>query len=109
MKSVSIRDLKNNPSTMTNFLTNGELVFVTKHNKPIGVTLPIDNSIKNQSLKEILYFNLYKNNEISFGKLAELLNIKKDKLREMFASLDMPVIDYNTKDVEDELIDFKEL
>ncbi len=109
MKSVTIRDIKNNPATMTNYLANGESVFVTKHGKPIGVTLPLDDSMVNQSLKELLYFDLYKKGEISFGKLAEFLEVRKDKLRRMFASLDMPLIDYDVSEVAQELKAFKNL
>jgi len=109
MKSITLRDIKNNPAIMTNYLANGEPVFVTKHGKPIGITLPLDDSIVNQSIKELLYFDLYKKDEISFGKLAEFLGVRKDKLRRMFASLDMPVIDYDSSEVTQELEAFKNL
>lgn len=103
MQSVTIRDLKNNPATMTHYLENGKPVFVTKHGKPIGITLPLDDGLVNQSIKELLCFDLYEQGEISFGKLAEFLNISKDKLRKMFVVMDKPVIDYPLSDIEDEL------
>ncbi len=109
MKSVTLRDIKNNPAIMTKYLEKGELVFITKHGKPIGVTLPLDDSIVNQSLKEILFFDLYKKGEISFGKLAQFLGMRKDKLRRMFASLNIPVIDYNAGEVLEEMETFKDL
>ena len=109
MKSVTIRDIKNNPSIMTKYLSEGEVVFVTKHGKPIGVTLPVDDSLESQSLREILYFDLYKKGEISFGKLAEFLGVRKDKLRRMFTSLDIPMLDYDSSEVAQELEDFKSL
>jgi prevent-host-death family protein len=109
MKSVTLRDIKNNPAIMTKYLANGEPVFVTKHGKPIGVTLPLDDSIVNQSLKEILFFDLYKKGEISFSKLAQFLGVRKDKLRKMFASLNIPVIDYEANEVLEELEAFKDL
>lgn len=109
MQSVTIRDLKNNPATMTAHLEQGQPVFVTKHGKPIGITLPLDESMIDQSIKEMLFFHLYKEGEISFGKLAEFLDLSKEKLRKMFASLDMPVIDYDPKEVMAELEAFKNL
>ena len=109
MKSVTLRDIKNNPATMTNHLAKGDPVFVTKHGKPIGITLPLDDGMVNQSIKELLYFDLYKKDEISFGKLAEFLGVRKDKLRRMFASLNMPVIDYSPDEVVKELEAFKNL
>ena len=109
MESVTLRDIKNNPATMTSYLSEGKAVFVTKHGKPIGITLPLDDSIVNQSIKELFYFDLYNKGEISFGKLAEFLGVRKDKLRRMFASMNLPVIDYSASDVEDELEAFKDL
>ena len=109
MTSVTIRDIKNNPATMISPLADGNPVFVTKHGKPIGIALPLDDSMVNQSIKELLYFDLYKNDEISFGKLAEFLGVRKDKLRRMFTSLNMPVIDYDAGEVTEELKAFKNL
>lgn len=109
MESVTLRDIKNNPATMTSHLSEGKAVFVTKHGKPIGITLPLDDSMVNQSIKELLYFDLYKKDEISFGKLAEFLGVRKDKLRRMFASMNLPVIDYDASEVKDELEAFKNL
>jgi len=103
MQSVTINELKNNPTTITNFLEKGIPVFLTEHSKPIGITVPIDDSIVNQSINELLLFDLYKTGEISFGKLAELLNVSKEKLRNMFVTLNMPVINYSPDEIKDEL------
>jgi antitoxin (DNA-binding transcriptional repressor) of toxin-antitoxin stability system len=107
MQSVSMRDLKNNPATMTSHLEEGDAVFVTKHGKPIGITFPLDNSMVNQSIKELLFFDLYNKGEISFGKLAQFLDVSKDKLRKMFTAMNLPVIDYDPKEVENELSVFE--
>jgi len=109
MESVTLRDIKNNPATMTSHLSDGKPVFLTKHGKPIGITLPLDDNMVNQSIKELLYFDLYKQDEISFGKLAEFLGVRKDKLRKMFASMNMPVIEYDASEVQEELEAFKNL
>jgi len=109
MHSVTIRDIKNNPATMVSQLEKGNSVFLTKHGKAIGVTIPLDDSIIDKSVKEILYFDLYKKGEISFGKLAQLLGVRKSKLRKMFASMNMPVIDYNPKEITQELEILKDL
>ncbi|MEE9354590.1 MAG: UPF0175 family protein [Methylococcaceae bacterium] len=103
MHSITIRDLKNNPAIMTRHLEAGDSVFITKHGKPIGITLPLDDSLVNQGIKELLFFDLYKKGEISFGKLAEFLDVSKARLRKMFVALDMEVIDYAPNEVEDEL------
>ena len=103
MHSVTIRDLKNNPSSMTHHLANGVPVFLTKHGRPIGITLPLDDSLINRSIKELFFFDLYNKGEISFGKLSSFLEVSKARLREMFVALDMPVIDYPVSEIKDEL------
>jgi len=109
MHNVSIRDLKNNPASMTARLEQGHSVFVTKRGKPIGVTLPLDDSVVDHSLKELLYFDLYNKGEISFGKLAKFLGVTKPQLRRMFTAMEMPVIDYSVDEVAKELETFKAL
>jgi prevent-host-death family protein len=77
MQSVAIRDLKNNPSNMTKHLENGEPVFVTKHGKPVGITLPLNDDVFSLGLKKAVAVELYKMGVVSLGKMAEILEIKK--------------------------------
>ena len=107
MTSVTLRELKNNPATMTVPLQSGDPVFVTKHGKPIGVTVPLGESVVDRGIKELLYFDLYQKGEISFGRLAEFLGVSKSRLREMFGAMGMAVIDYTPQDVEQDLRDFE--
>ena len=109
MQSLTIRDIKNNPASMTAPLEEGNSVFITKHGKPIGITVPLNGGILEHSVKELLFFDLYNKDLISFGKLAEFLGVRKDQLRKMFVSMNMPVIDYSVQDVQDELEAFKNL
>ena len=69
----------------------------------IGVTIPLNDEIENLSLKELLYFNLYKQNKISFGKLAEFLKMDKATLRKIFATMNINLSDYNPSEVKKEL------
>jgi antitoxin (DNA-binding transcriptional repressor) of toxin-antitoxin stability system len=103
MHTVTIRDIKNNPANMTAPLENGHPVFVTKHGKPIGVTIPMLNEMVDQGVKELLYFDLYDRGEISFGKLAQFLGTGKRELRKMFDAMNKSVIDYSAQSVAQEL------
>jgi antitoxin (DNA-binding transcriptional repressor) of toxin-antitoxin stability system len=103
MDSVTVRDIKNNPASMTAPLEKGRPVFVTKHGKPIGVTIPMQETMVDRSIKELLYFDLYDRGEISFGKLAQFLGTGKRQLRKMFDAIGKPVIDYSPESVSDEL------
>ncbi len=79
MQTVSIRDLKNNPSNMTKYLENNESVFVTKHGKPIGITIPLNDDTLSMGIKKTVALEQYKQGLISMGKMAEIMGIDKQE------------------------------
>lgn len=103
MKSVAIRDLKNNPSSMTKYLDNKESVFVTRHNKPIGVTIPLNDDTLSIGIKKLLVLEQYKNGTISLGKMAELLEISKDEAMSLLNSLNIDFLELNKDELMQEL------
>ena len=62
---------------MTKHLDAGDSVFVTKHGKPIGITLPLNDDIFSIGVKKSVAVQLYKMGLISLGKMAEILEINK--------------------------------
>jgi len=93
MQSVAIRDLKNNPSSMTKYLDEGSSVFVTRHGKPIGITIPLNDDLFSIGVKKTVAIELYKMEIISLGKMAEMLNIKKREAMSLLNSLSVVWID----------------
>jgi len=67
MQTVAIRDLKNNPSNMTKYLENNESVFITKHSRPIGITLPLNDDTLSIGIKNLVAIEQYQNGLISFS------------------------------------------
>jgi len=104
MQSVAIRDLKNNPSNMTKYLENNESVFITKHNRPIGITIPLNDDALSLGVKKLLVLEQYKEGIISLGKVAELLSISKDEAISLVNRLGMDWLDM-TKDELDEQVE----
>ena len=102
MQTMAIRDLKNNPSDLTKHLENNELVFVTKHGKPIGITLPLNDSTLSLGIKKAAALELYKSGIISMGKMAEIMEISKPEAMKLLNDMKIDWIDYNSKDLEDE-------
>ena len=89
MENVSIRDLKNNPSSMTKYLDEGSSVFVTRHGKPIGITLPLNDDIFSIGVKKTVAIELYKMSIISLGKMAEMLEIPKQEAMSLLNTLNV--------------------
>jgi len=102
MHSVSIRDLKNNPSSLTKYLDEGSSVFVTRHGKPIGITLPLNDDVFSVGVKKSVAVELYTMGVISLGKMAEILEIRKKEAMGLLNSLDVLWIEDDVKAIEEE-------
>lgn len=103
MQSVAIRDLKNNPSNMTKYLENGESVFVTKHGKPIGITIPLNDDVMSMGIKKAVALEQYKQGLISMGKMAEFLSISKKDAMKLLNDLNIEWIEYSQEALDKEM------
>ncbi|HHD82162.1 MAG TPA: hypothetical protein ENK82_00010 [Campylobacterales bacterium] len=102
MQTVAIRDLKNNPSSMTKYLDEGSSVFVTKHGKPIGITLPLNDDVFSIGVKKTVALELYKMGIISLGKMSEMLEIPKRDTMSLLNSLNIEWIEDDVEAIKDE-------
>jgi predicted HTH domain antitoxin len=99
MQTVAIRDLKNNPSNMTKYLENNESVFITKHSRPIGITLPLNDDTLSIGIKNLVAIEQYKNGLISLGKMAEFLEISKQEAMSLVNRLGIDWLDYDENEL----------
>lgn len=103
MQTVTIRDLKNNPSNLTKYLENGESVFVTKHNKPIGITIPLNEDVLSIGIKKAVAIEQYKMGLISIGKMAQFLSISKTNAMRLLNDLKIDWLDYEADELNEQL------
>jgi len=103
MQTVSIRDLKNNPSNMTKYLENNESVFVTKHGKPIGITIPLNDDTLSMGIKKTVALEQYKQGLISMGKMAEIMGIDKQEAMQILHNLGLNWIEEDMDVIQSEV------
>ena len=103
MQTVAIRDLKNNPSNMTKYLENNESVFITKHSRPIGITLPLNDDTLSIGIKNLVAIEQYRNRLISLGKMAEFLEISKQEAMSLVNRLGIDWLDYDQEELDTQL------
>ena len=108
MKTLAIRDLKNNPSDITKYLQENETVFITKHSKPIGVTIPLNDDVLSIGVKKMVAIDQYKNGMISLGKMAEFLEISKQEARSLVETLGIEWLSYTEEEIESEVETIRE-
>ena len=99
MQTITIRDLKNNPSSMTKYLDEGDSVFVTRHGKPIGITLPLNDDLFSVGVKKTVAVELYKMEIISLGKMAEMLEIPKQEAMSLLNGLNVTWIEDDVESI----------
>ncbi|MGB3919353.1 UPF0175 family protein [Thiothrix litoralis] len=105
MHAIAIRELRNNPASLTRSLEQNEYVFITKHGKPIGVAIPLTDENLQIGLTKATALQAWRNGDISLGKMAELVHMEKRELRHVLSSMGLPMIDYPADEVSAE-IDF---
>ena len=103
MRTVAIRDLKNNPSNMTKYLENNESVFITKHSRPIGITLPLNDDTLSVGIKNLVALEQYKTGLISLGKMAEFLEISKQEAMSLVNRLGIDWLYYDENELNSQL------
>lgn len=84
---------------MTKYLENNESVFITKHSKPIGITIPLNDDTLSIGIKSVIAIEQYQNGLISMGKMAEFLSISKQEAMSLLNTLGIDWMEYD----EDEL------
>ena len=88
---------------MTKYLKEGESVFVTKHNKPIGITIPLNDDVLSIGIKKAVAIEQYKMGLISIGKMAQLLSISKTKAIRLLNDLNIDWLDYDADELKEQL------
>jgi antitoxin (DNA-binding transcriptional repressor) of toxin-antitoxin stability system len=93
MQAVAVKDLRNHPSHLTGPLERNEHVVITRHGKPIGVAVPLNDENLSIGLARATALQAWRAGEISLGKMAELVQMDKNELRALVAGLELPIID----------------
>ena len=109
MQTIAIRELKTNPSQLTKYLEDGDSVFVTKRGKPIGYTIPLGDDIFSIGVKKAIALDMYKKEQISMGKMAEMMSMSKSEAMKMLNSLKIDWIELDTAELDEQLETMKGL
>lgn len=88
---------------MTKYLENNEVVFITKHSKPIGITLPLNDDTLSLGLKKAVALEQYQHGLISLGKMAEFLEISKKEAMRLVNRLGIDWLEYDQETLDDQV------
>lgn len=98
MQTLGLKQIQNNPAILAKSVESQDYTILTKRGNPIGVAISFESKVLDGGLKEALALKAYENADISLGKLAEILKLKKSDTMELLSTLGIAVADYSLKD-----------
>lgn len=107
MQAFSIRDLRERTGELSQEADKGNIALITKHGKPLFVSLPFTEDLLKNNINVVLAESLYRTGSISIGKAAKLAGQSIAEFSEYLSKLGVSVVDYPTKELDAELDYFK--
>ncbi len=103
MDTFTIRDLRERTGELVRDAESGQLSVITKHGRPVFVAVPFDETLIKSGVGLSLAIKLFKDDVLSIGKAAKLADCSIARFTEELSKQDIPVVQYSTDELEDEL------
>lgn len=103
MQSFSIRDLRERSGALSKEIEQGNLAVVTRHGHPLFIGVPFSEELLGQGVHITLATRLFKDGDVSLGKAAKIASMSIAQFCEYVSRLGIPVVDYDPKELEQEL------
>lgn len=103
MDAFSIRDLRERSGDLVRELEAGHLAVITKHGRPVGVTVPLTEDLLQHGVPLALAVELFRSHTVSLGLAAKIAGLAYIEFVEELGRLGIPVIDYDPAELEQEL------
>ena len=101
MQSVGIKELKTNPSIISQAIEQDEYLLISKRGKPIAVATSLDDQVFDHGLKKWILIQAFSKGGLSLGQLASALGQSRTQIIELLNLLHIPVLDYDLEDERD--------
>ncbi len=110
MQTVSVRELKSNPSTALRHASD-DIVVVTNRDQPQALLMDLQQmglpSIDNARIA--LAVSLFKQGTVSLGYAARMANKTKSAFSTLLTAMQIPLVHYTEADLEHDLAVLKQL
>lgn len=103
MKNIGVHELRRHPEIVSKSAASGELLLVTEHSLPVSVSVPFSDELLQSGIHINLALKLFDEGALSLVKAAKLAKMNVESFMELLSTFDISVVDYDVKDLEDEL------
>lgn len=108
MEIYSIRDLRDRTGALIRGAEAGRISIVTKHGRPVLLTIPFDDKLLEQGVRVSLAVHLFDEDFLSQGEAAKLAGLTLAEFFTACATRLVPVVRYGAGEIQKELEQFDE-
>lgn len=103
MQTFTIRDLRDRTGELVRNAEEGHLSIISKHGTPVFVAVPFDDVLLSSGVQVGIAVQLFKEKTLGLSRAAKMSGMPLESFMELLGSQDIPVIDYDPDELEDEL------
>lgn len=108
MEMFTVRDLRNRTGELIREAELGHLSVITKHGQPVFVAVPFDEALLESGVRVSMAVHLFADHKITLSQAAKLAGISVSEMMDKLAERKIPVANYSTEELLDELEQFND-
>lgn len=106
MEMFTVRDLRNRTGELIREAELGHLSVITKHGQLVFVAVPFDEALLASGVRVSMAAHLFADQKITLSQAAKLAGISVSEMMDKLAERKIPVANYSTEELLDELEQF---
>lgn len=103
METFSIRELRERSGDLVRETERGHLALITKHGKPLCVTVPVTEEMMKIGVSIAIAVELFRAKTVSLGLAAKIAGVTYARFLDVLGQVGIPVVDYDPSELEREV------
>ncbi len=101
--TYTARELRNLSGEVIKKAEAGELGLVTKHGKPVMLTIPFDDTLLSLGVHRSLALQLFESRQLTLTQAAKVADLPLEKFISLLGDSDIDAVDYPAEELDEEL------
>ena len=103
METYTVRDLRERTGDLVRTCEAGNLAMLTKHGRPLCITVPLDDNLVRYGVARAMAVQLYRAETVTIALAARIAGVRLEQFIDILGSLGIAAIDYDAAELDSEL------